>query len=683
MDWDVSSEYFEWEVLKEWKQYTEKKKVNIFCSTYNVNAKNPSSERNESGIKLLLLDPNMLEAYGGSPDIYVMAFQEIVDLNNATSYLMESEVKLEWEQCVGKVLGSDYSKVCSKSMVGLLLLAFAKTDMVEHISDCLVNTCAVGLFGTVGNKGGIGFHMKFYDSHLCFISSHLAAQQNNVQGRNQDFWKIIENLKFLRNEEKDREEAGNDESKQNKEVLQKKENNDPDNTLFGSTEEWKTLLAKDQMILERTQKNAFAEFAEPDIDFPPTYKYQPHTKEYDRRPDKKVRMPAWCDRVLWRRGKRPTGDIGDVKCLKYDAVQDLTMSDHRPVYAWLTYESFQSEGNGSQTQRSSRNSLIPAIRADNELSFPSVKYGESSARHYTIFNIGNVPVRYEFGPSPQNPSLPGWLKIDRPQGTIPVKEKVQVKIEILVTSNCCKKIMDNHNRIDETILLGVGQEVLHFVTIHADYIPSCFGQKLDYLIRLKEPIRFVEITQSDKEKDKGSNSTTDLSKDDSSQVLSIPKELWRLVEHLYKNGMDTESIFITKGSQNDIAMIRECLDTNKDFEKCDIHSFGEALVRFLEGLQDPVFPASLCSNFDENTDITQYCRQALTILPLSHYNTFLYVVSFLREVLKHSSRNRLTVDRLAYQFSCALTQSTVDLNGKLQNHKPFLLLKFFLSHPEL
>ena len=34
--------------------------------------------------------------------------------------------------------------------------------------------------------------------------------------------------------------------------------------------------------------------------FPPTYKYIPNTNNYDRRPEKKNRCPAWCDRVLWR-----------------------------------------------------------------------------------------------------------------------------------------------------------------------------------------------------------------------------------------------------------------------------------------------------------------------------------------------------------------------------------------------
>lgn len=39
---------------------------------------------------------------------------------------------------------------------------------------------------------------------------------------------------------------------------------------------------------------------EADLTFAPTYKYEPKTDHYDRRPEKKLRCPAWCDRVLYK-----------------------------------------------------------------------------------------------------------------------------------------------------------------------------------------------------------------------------------------------------------------------------------------------------------------------------------------------------------------------------------------------
>ena len=56
----------------------------------------------------------------------------------------------------------------------------------------------------------------------------------------------------------------------------------------------------DQLTIERDANRAFSHFTEGLLTFLPTYQFIPGTNLYDRRPDKKLRCPAWCDRVLWR-----------------------------------------------------------------------------------------------------------------------------------------------------------------------------------------------------------------------------------------------------------------------------------------------------------------------------------------------------------------------------------------------
>ena len=41
---------------------------------------------------------------------------------------------------------------------------------------------------------------------------------------------------------------------------------------------------------------------EPELKFPPTYKYKKYTTSYDKKEGKKCRAPAWCDRILYRIG---------------------------------------------------------------------------------------------------------------------------------------------------------------------------------------------------------------------------------------------------------------------------------------------------------------------------------------------------------------------------------------------
>ena len=55
-----------------------------------------------------------------------------------------------------------------------------------------------------------------------------------------------------------------------------------------------------QLLTEKKDGRCFEGFEEGDVMFLPTYCYQPGTSLYEERPDKKVRVPAWCDRILWR-----------------------------------------------------------------------------------------------------------------------------------------------------------------------------------------------------------------------------------------------------------------------------------------------------------------------------------------------------------------------------------------------
>jgi hypothetical protein len=90
-----------------------------------------------------------------------------------------------------------------------------------------------------------------------------------------------------------------------------------------------SMLGFDQLKKEMMTKRAFANFVEGDISFPPTFKYDKGSDDFDT--SEKARPPAWTDRILFHSNNSTECD----KLLsleKYDSL-DVRHSDHRPVYA--------------------------------------------------------------------------------------------------------------------------------------------------------------------------------------------------------------------------------------------------------------------------------------------------------------------------------------------------------------
>jgi len=87
------------------------------------------------------------------------------------------------------------------------------------------------------------------------------------------------------------------------------------------------LLQYDQLLHEIATNPSFRlhTFTEAPIKFAPTYKYDRGTLTYDT--SEKKRIPAWCDRILYR-----SQDAQRVECLWYGRFErEPDVSDHRPV----------------------------------------------------------------------------------------------------------------------------------------------------------------------------------------------------------------------------------------------------------------------------------------------------------------------------------------------------------------
>lgn len=89
---------------------------------------------------------------------------------------------------------------------------------------------------------------------------------------------------------------------------------------------YKQLIKYDQLNEEHTGERVFREFHEGKIYFPPTYKYDVGSDEYDT--SEKARTPSYTDRILWR------SIFPDLQAKQlYYGRAEVKTSDHRPVSA--------------------------------------------------------------------------------------------------------------------------------------------------------------------------------------------------------------------------------------------------------------------------------------------------------------------------------------------------------------
>jgi len=141
------------------------------------------------------------------PDIYVVAFQEIVELSPQQIMNSDPSRKSLWEKAVKRALnqrqaslgGEKYVILRSGQLVGAALCLFVKTSILSNIKNVEGSVKKTGLSGMAGNKGAVAIRFDYANTHLCFVTAHLAAGFANYDERNRDYTTIHQGLRFQRN----------------------------------------------------------------------------------------------------------------------------------------------------------------------------------------------------------------------------------------------------------------------------------------------------------------------------------------------------------------------------------------------------------------------------------------------------------------------------------------------------
>uniref|UniRef100_UPI00358ED29B inositol polyphosphate 5-phosphatase K isoform X2 n=1 Tax=Myxine glutinosa TaxID=7769 RepID=UPI00358ED29B len=326
-----------------------RQKLRIRTVTWNVAGADPPSD-----LSVLL----GLDAADGPPDMVAIGLQE----------LRVRPDRLLWDALLGDAWSLQLMHLLAPHglvrleyvrLQGTLILIFLHVDLLSLASSVSTSYTRTGLYGYWGNKGGVSIHLTMGTLSLCFLNCHLPAHLTAGAQR-------LENLKLILTQlaggtELDGAGALSADADGVEVVAGGGGGYQPEADLlfclgdlnsriddYGNhfikksitSGQMHHLLVKDQLNAARLQEPFLAGFHEGPLRFPPTYKFDIGSDNYDS--SQKRRKPAWTDRILWRmKGHSRVGTTGctqnqnnpRISLEKYESHPSFTTSDHKPVSA--------------------------------------------------------------------------------------------------------------------------------------------------------------------------------------------------------------------------------------------------------------------------------------------------------------------------------------------------------------
>ncbi|VVA90103.1 unnamed protein product [Arabis nemorensis] len=348
--------------------YARQDNVRILIGTWNVGQGRASHDALMSWLGSVTSDVGIVvvglqEVEMGAGFLAMSAAKETVGLEG-------SAVGQWWIDAIGKALDekNTFERMGSRQLAGLLISLWARKDIRTHVGDLDVAAVPCGFGRAIGNKGGVGLRIRVYDRIMCFVNCHLAAHLEAVNRRNADFNHIFRLMVFSRGQNLSNAAVAGVSTA----AYTVKTTTNPS---AGTTEEIKSDLAaadmiaffgdfnyrlfgitydeardfisqrsfdwlreRDQLRQEMKIGKVFQGMREALITFPPTYKFERNRSGlggYDS--GEKKRIPAWCDRVIYRDTQSSPFSESNLQCpvvssvIMYEACMDVTESDHKPV----------------------------------------------------------------------------------------------------------------------------------------------------------------------------------------------------------------------------------------------------------------------------------------------------------------------------------------------------------------
>ena len=340
--------------------------VTAAISTWNVAVTPPTAD----GIDA------WLHTAASNVDIHVICLQEVIDINTPLAYMADAfggsggaatradgldgalapEASLWGAHIVDRL--PSFTLVARKQMIGICIFVLIAKPLAASCGPVRVAEIGTGPLG-VGNKGAVAASLVVGGSTLCFVSAHLASGHKGPEPRNRDVASIQAGLEFpmptAPTPKLPLTIGAHDFVVWAGDLNYRIAMRDEDVRAYLEQDDLGSLAAADELRSAQASGAALPGYDEAGpLSFAPTYKYDKGTDTYDT--SAKRRAPAWCDRVLHRRGEH-------VEAVAY-ARHEVRASDHRPVSAVLKLSVAGGGSSGGGSALAGVGAVQPVITID-------------------------------------------------------------------------------------------------------------------------------------------------------------------------------------------------------------------------------------------------------------------------------------------------------------------------------
>ncbi|XP_028275269.1 phosphatidylinositol 3,4,5-trisphosphate 5-phosphatase 2A isoform X2 [Parambassis ranga] len=300
--------------------------ISIFIGTWNMGSV-PAPKSVASWVLCRGLGKTLDEMTVTIPhDLYVFGTQE------------NSVCDREWVESLRAILKDqtelDYKPIAVQTLWNIKIAVLVKPEHENRISHVGMSSVKTGIANTLGNKGAVGVSFMFNGTSFGFVNCHLTSGNEKIARRNQNYLDILRLLSLG-----DKQLSSFDISLRFTHLfwlgdLNYRLDMDIQEILnYINRKEFDPLLKVDQLNLEREKNKVFLRFAEEEISFPPTYRYERGSRDTyvwqkQKATGMRTNVPSWCDRILWK--SYPETHI---VCNSYGCTDDIVTSDHSPVFA--------------------------------------------------------------------------------------------------------------------------------------------------------------------------------------------------------------------------------------------------------------------------------------------------------------------------------------------------------------